>query len=157
MTGLDLSPMRPVGAEDIRDLQSGTLHECRLWLSQLLQRTNDFAQQFGRHLGIQCGGIEPLVPKQHLNHTNIHLLLQKVGGKTVPLMSPATYEALCLLPDYVERSKNPLVRTTNCKFGHRLDIAITRHSFIGITGFLRSQAVDLLVDSEPSYPVVVLF
>jgi hypothetical protein len=47
-------------------------------------------QDLGGHLGIQGGGVQPLVPQQHLDHPNVDLLLEQVGGKTVPPMSSAT-------------------------------------------------------------------
>ena len=75
-----------MGAEDIRDLQGTTSHgrELRAW--QPLQWTDDFAQKLGGHLSIQRGGLELLVPKQDLDHADIHLLLQQVRRKTVASM-----------------------------------------------------------------------
>jgi hypothetical protein len=37
-------------------------HRCRLTGGQPLQRTDHCAQDLGRHLGIQRGGLELLVP-----------------------------------------------------------------------------------------------
>jgi len=54
---LVLSPRRPVGAEDIRDLQGGTVH-VRLRCGAGLQRTNHLAQNLGTHLGIERGGLQ---------------------------------------------------------------------------------------------------
>ena len=86
MSTLSLPPGRPVGAEDIRDLQGGTPHGGGLRGWQLLQWTDHLAQQIGGDLGIQRRGLELLVPEQDLDHTDIHLLLQKVGGETVAPM-----------------------------------------------------------------------
>jgi hypothetical protein len=47
-------------------------------------------QQVGGNLGVKRGGLKLLVAQQHLNHADIHLLLEQVGGKTVASMSPAT-------------------------------------------------------------------
>ena len=58
--------------------------------TQALQRTDDFLQQVGGNLGVKRGGLKLLVAQQHLNHADIHLLLEQVGGKTVASMSPAT-------------------------------------------------------------------
>ena len=74
---------QPLGAEDIRHLQGMTSHGRRLGSSRVLQRTDHFAQRLGCHLGIQRGGIEPLVPEQHLDDANIDLLFQQVRGETV--------------------------------------------------------------------------
>jgi hypothetical protein len=47
-------------------------------------------QHVGGYLGIKSGGLQLLVPKQHLNDTDVDLLLQKVGGEAVPSMSLET-------------------------------------------------------------------
>ena len=83
MTALRLPPSRAMGAKDIRHLQGVTSHGRSLGRSRRLQRTDDFAQRFGCHLGIQRSGIEPLVPEQHLDDANIDLLFQQVRRKTV--------------------------------------------------------------------------
>ena len=49
-----LTQSRPVGAEDIRDLQHGAIHarlRCRGWAG--LQGTDHLAQDLGRDVGIQ--------------------------------------------------------------------------------------------------------
>src|SRR5210317_2151523 len=43
--------------------------------SQRLQWTDDLAQDIGGHLGIEGGRLKPLVPEQHLDDADIHLLL----------------------------------------------------------------------------------
>ena len=50
----------------------------------MLQRTDHFAQQVGRHLGIEGGGVQFLVTEQHLDDPDVDLLLQQVSGKAVP-------------------------------------------------------------------------
>jgi hypothetical protein len=54
---------------------------------QRLQWTGDLAQHLGGHLGVERGGLEALVSEQHLDHADIHLLLEQVGGVAVPTMS----------------------------------------------------------------------
>ena len=51
---------------------------------QNLQRTDHLAQDLGGHVGIQRRGLELLVPKQHLDHADVDLLLQQVRGEAVP-------------------------------------------------------------------------
>jgi hypothetical protein len=60
---LMLSPRRPVGAEDIRDLQGGTLHG-GLRCGAGLQRTDHLAQDLGAHLGIERRSLQPIARGQ---------------------------------------------------------------------------------------------
>jgi len=76
MTAFAVSPGWSVGAEDVRDLQSGALHERALGGFDRLQRTNDLAQNLGGYMGIQRSSLELLVSEQHLYHTDVHLLLE---------------------------------------------------------------------------------
>jgi hypothetical protein len=73
---LVLAQGRPVGAEDIRDLQGGTVHGAALRCGVGLQRTDHLAQDLGAHLGIERCGLELFVPEQHLDHSDIDLLLE---------------------------------------------------------------------------------
>ena len=53
---------RPVGAEDIRDLQGGAIHarlRCRGWAG--LQWTDHLAQDLGRDVGVERCRLELLV------------------------------------------------------------------------------------------------
>ncbi len=88
MAGVGLTPGRPMAAEDIRDFQPFPQHEAagssgRLDL-QPVQWTLDLADCLGGDLAIQRRGVELRVPQQHLDHANIHLLFQKMGGEAVP-------------------------------------------------------------------------
>lgn len=76
VTCLDLAIGRPMGAEDIRDLQHGGRRRQALLGIQHLERADDFAQDIGGHLRVQCSGLELLMPEQHLDDTDIDLLLQ---------------------------------------------------------------------------------
>ena len=85
MTTLVLSPSRPVGAEDIRDLQGGAFHaRLRCGGRSGLQWTDHLAQDLGGDVGVQRCRLELLVAEQHLDHANIHLLLEQVRGEAVP-------------------------------------------------------------------------
>jgi hypothetical protein len=91
MTALVLPPRRPVGAENIRDLQGGTLHgKLRCGCGTGLQRTDDLTQDLGGNVSVEGCRLELLVAEQHLDDADIHLLLEQVGGKAVPTMSPET-------------------------------------------------------------------
>ena len=56
----------------------------RYAVDRVLQRTDHLAQQVGGHLGIEGRGLQLLVPEQHLDHPDVDLLLQQVGGEAVP-------------------------------------------------------------------------
>ena len=79
-----LSPRRPVGAEDIRDLQGGTrARAATVRARDWLQWTDHLAQDLGGDVGIERCGLELFVSEQHLDHADIHLLLEQVGGEAV--------------------------------------------------------------------------
>src|ERR1700722_20649116 len=78
-----LSPRRPVGAEDIRDLQGGTLHAALLRCGAWLQRADHLAQDLGAHLGIERRGLEFFMSEQNLDHADIHLLLEQMRREAV--------------------------------------------------------------------------
>ena len=69
-----MAPPRPVGAEDIRDLQGGTLHVPLRCCWAGLQRTDHLAQDLGCDMSVERGRLELLVAEQHLDHADIHLL-----------------------------------------------------------------------------------
>src|SRR5450432_1747047 len=50
----------------------------------MLQRAHDLADGLGGDPCIERGGVELGVTEQHLNHADIDVLLQQVGGKAVP-------------------------------------------------------------------------
>ena len=90
---LSVSPSGPVAAEDIRHLERKPAHGISLKWLQGLDRTHHLPQNIGGHLGIQCRGLQFLVPEQHLDNPNIHLLFQQMRGKAVPLMPSSALEA----------------------------------------------------------------
>ena len=54
---------------------------------QHLQRADHCPQHFGGYVGVQRGGLQPLVAQQHLNHPDVDLLLEQVRREAVPPMS----------------------------------------------------------------------
>ena len=83
----------PMGAQDVRDLQGTVPHGGGLCQgldlrirspAECLQRADDLAQNLRGHLNIPCGSLQLLVPQHHLNHPDVDLLFQQVGGKAVP-------------------------------------------------------------------------
>ena len=48
---------------------------------EMLQRALDRAQGGAGDLGVACRGVELLVPEQHLDHPDVDLLLQEMGGE----------------------------------------------------------------------------
>ena len=70
-----------MGVEDIREFEHAG---ARVLLSvQVLQRTDDLAQQIGGDLRIERGGLELLVAEQDLDHADIDLLFEQVGREAV--------------------------------------------------------------------------
>ncbi len=85
MPALMTPPSRPVGAEDIRDLQGGAFHgrlRCRRGAG--LQWTDHLAQDLGGNVGVEGCRLKLLVAEQHLDHAYVHLLLKQMSGKAVP-------------------------------------------------------------------------
>ena len=93
MAGMSLTPFYAMAAEDIRNLQ-GRARQKRpasagrpdlLELERdVLQRAHDFADRLGGDPGIERSGVELGMSKQHLNHADIGVLLEQVGGEAVP-------------------------------------------------------------------------
>src|SRR5215470_5178826 len=52
--------------------------------NELLERAPDLADGPGGDLGVERGGVELLVPEQDLDHANVDLLLEQMGGEAVP-------------------------------------------------------------------------
>ena len=97
-----IAPRGPVAAEDVRDLQSWAGHagrlrrcqsDCSLWYErrQPVQRAHDFANEVGGHLGVARCRVELGMPEQDLNHTNVDVLLQQMGGEAVAQRCGATH------------------------------------------------------------------
>ncbi len=51
---------------------------------QMLQRALDRVQGGAGDLGVARGGVELGMPEQHLDHADVDLLFQEMGGKAVP-------------------------------------------------------------------------
>src|SRR5258708_21868967 len=93
MAGIGFTPCRSTVAENIRVLQRWVRHASRtsggrLGLLQLardgIERAHDLADRLGGDAGIERRGIELGVAEQHLDHSDIDVLFQKMGGKAVP-------------------------------------------------------------------------
>ena len=74
VAALLVSPCRPVGAEDIRDLQ--VCHAWGLRWPSRFQRTDHLLQRVDGHLGIERGGLQLRVSEQDLDFANIHPLFE---------------------------------------------------------------------------------
>ena len=93
MAAIGLTPSGAVAAEDVRNLQSWTGHEGRgllgrlvllVLLGQLIERAHHLGDQVGGDTCVVRRRIEPLVAEQSLDHPDIELALEQVGGKGVP-------------------------------------------------------------------------
>ena len=85
MAGIGLAPCRSMAAEDIRDLQRRTRHASRASGGRLsplalqrdaLQWADDLADRLGGDARIERRGIELGVTEQHLDHSDIDVLLE---------------------------------------------------------------------------------
>jgi hypothetical protein len=78
-----------MGAEDVRDLQFGTMHWSPslagpvLSLHKQIKWAGDVLDRFGGHLGIDSRGFQLGVPKQYLNHPYVCPAFQQMRGKAV--------------------------------------------------------------------------
>ena len=106
------TPGGPVVAEDVRDLESRTGHECRPLRRRLnsverqrrqpVERADDRADRVGGDAGVERGGIELGVPQERLDHADVDILLEQVRGEAVPsvcgvtrFLIPAIWAAAC--------------------------------------------------------------
>src|SRR5439155_24230092 len=67
--GRDISASASAGRPDLLELER-----------DVLQRAHDFADRLGGDAGIERGGFELGVSEQHLDESDIDVLLDKVGG-----------------------------------------------------------------------------
>ena len=93
VAAIGLTPSGAVVAEDIRNLQSWTGHEGRgllgrlvllALLAQLIERAHHLGDQIGGDARVVRRRIEALVAEQSLDHPDIELALEQVGGKAMP-------------------------------------------------------------------------
>ena len=91
MASIGFTPSGPVVAEDVRNLQHWTGHQRRassgrlvLLADEMIERAGDVADRIGRDLRVARRRVELGMSEQHLDHPNIDILLQEMGGKTVP-------------------------------------------------------------------------
>ena len=82
MPGTGITPRRSMVAEDVRNLQAS--HRRRSdGQHQVFQWTGDLTECTGCHVAVACGGLQLAMSEQHLDHADIDLVLQQVGGKAV--------------------------------------------------------------------------
>src|SRR6266851_9924427 len=95
MAGIGLTPCRSMDAEDIRELQRRARHARRALAGRpgllelagdMLQRAHDLADRLGGDARIERRRVKLGVTEQNLNHANVDVLLEQMGGKAVPLM-----------------------------------------------------------------------
>ena len=92
MAGMGPAPCRAVVAEDIRDLQRWARHDEPAsggrfgWCQRqgdAIERAHDVADRPGGDPGVERGGVELGVPQQDLDHADVDVLLQQMGGEAV--------------------------------------------------------------------------
>ena len=93
VTAVDLTPSRPVVAEDVRDLQGLPAHAgpalCRRSLrrqGQLIEGAQHRAQHVGGNVGIAGCRVQFGMAQQHLDHPHVDIALQQMRGERVPLI-----------------------------------------------------------------------
>ena len=104
VTGVGLSPRRPVGAKDVGDLQAdpeaaprgrgqpGGVFFVRLDV-QPVQRTLDVADRVDGDAGVERSRLELGMAEQHLDHANIDALFEQVGRN--PRVKPGECRSVC--------------------------------------------------------------
>ena len=92
MAGIGLTPGRSMAAENIRDLQNRARHARRAvggWLGapelerDMLERAHDLTDRLGGDPGLERCVLEFGVTEQHLDHPNVGVVLEQMGGKAV--------------------------------------------------------------------------
>ena len=93
MTGIGFTPGGPVVAEDGRNLQRWTIHQCRASGGRLVlvelqietfQRAHDCPDGVGGDARVERRRFQFRMSEQDLNHPDIGILLQKMGRKAMP-------------------------------------------------------------------------
>ena len=91
MAGIGPAPCRAVAAEDVRDLQRWTRHEAALQaggsacleLRDAIERAHDLLDRLGGDAGVERRGVELGMTEQDLDHPDIDVLLEQMGGEAV--------------------------------------------------------------------------
>src|SRR5216683_2916135 len=92
MAGIGLTPGRSMVAENIRDLQNRARHARRALcgrlgtlelLRDMLQRAHDLTDRLGGDPRIERRVLEFGVTEQHLDHPNVGVVLEQMGGKAM--------------------------------------------------------------------------
>ena len=88
-TGLGGTIAGSFSSQDIGDLERGAQAASAVGIlaphqrHQVLERTGHRADRFGRDARVERGRIEPAVPQQDLDHADIDILFQQMGGEAV--------------------------------------------------------------------------
>ena len=94
MAGVGLAPRRPMGVKDVGDLQavtrgramrprSGGRRSAREVDAQPFQRALDVADRVDGDAGVERGRLQLGVAEQHLDHADVDVLLEQMGGEAV--------------------------------------------------------------------------
>lgn len=93
MPGIGAAPVRSMAMKDVCDLQPWAAHSrpARPWVAASRRSTMRAGRvgwlRYGSGIGdagVKCGGVELGMAQKCLNHANIDILLEEVGGETVP-------------------------------------------------------------------------
>ena len=85
MAGIGLTPCRTMRAEDIRELERRARHARRVLtgrrgglegFDEMIERAHDLTQRIGGNARVESGSVELGMAQQHLDHTDIDVLLQ---------------------------------------------------------------------------------
>ena len=93
VAAVGIAPCGPVAAEEVRDFQTWPGHAgglrrrsgYSLWdeWREPVQWAHDFANDVGRHLRVARRGVELGMAEQDLDHANVDVLLEQMGGEAV--------------------------------------------------------------------------
>ena len=85
MAGIGRAPCRTMAAEDIRNLERRTRHARRASgrrhgrlerFDEMIERANHLTERIGGNARIESGGVELGMAEQHLDYSDIDILLQ---------------------------------------------------------------------------------
>ena len=79
-----MSATSSAGRDTRAALQAGGSTSPRAQRREALERAHDLADRLGGDAGVERRGVELGVPEQHLDHPDIDVLLEQMGGEAVP-------------------------------------------------------------------------
>src|SRR5437773_3848556 len=71
-------------SSDGRDTRRASGGRFGLGQRDTIERAHDLLDRLGGDAGVECGGVELGMAEQDLDHPNIDVLLEQVGGEAVP-------------------------------------------------------------------------